>query len=600
MIGVVVVTNILFPPAPEPETEATPDTVIETPADAAADSPAAVGDDRTIRRDTSAPADPAEDVPERDTAAAQQGETAIDGEGGAVGAPAEDAQEVVEPDTVLVESPLYRYGFSTRGGALVLAELLRYESFTHEGPVQLVPEDADALIRYRLRIGDRDLDLGPREFRVEPAEGRRLEAGDTSTLRLRHDDAASGLSVVLEYTFLADEYEVQVAGQVTGAGETPRLLLDIGPTLAVNEASPEEDLQSLAYVVRNRRDGIESVNLRDVESQRIEEGPLTWVAVRNKYFLAAALSSRGEAALPFGGVIARPAQGEHSADLTATLPVARDGTFSHRLYLGPQESNRLAVLAEDIQDVNPVGYRIFRPIISPLAHMATWALVQLQGLLQIGYGWVLILFGFIIRGLLWPLNAKAMRAQLKNMEVQPQLKAIQKKYKDNPEKLQKEMLRLYKEEGFNPLGGCLPMLVPFPVLITLFFVFQNTIEFRGVEFLWLPDLSRPDPFYALPILMGLSMFALQFISMRSSPQSNPQMKMMMYIMPVVMVVIFFNLASGLNLYYASSNIATIPQQLILMKERRQFHEEREEENGESGGGGAEKEDPGGGRGGSAA
>jgi YidC/Oxa1 family membrane protein insertase len=154
------------------------------------------------------------------------------------------------------------------------------------------------------------------------------------------------------------------------------------------------------------------------------------------------------------------------------------------------------------------------------------------------------------------------------MAVQPLVQEIQSKYKDNPERLQKEMMKLYKEHGFNPLAGCLPMLLPWPVLIALFFVFQNTIEFRGVPFLWLPDLSAPDPLYLLPLFLGVSMFLMQWVSMRSVEQTNPQMKMMMYIMPVMMVFIFFRLASGLNLYYATANIATIPQQVWIAKERR--------------------------------
>jgi YidC/Oxa1 family membrane protein insertase len=122
----------------------------------------------------------------------------------------------------------------------------------------------------------------------------------------------------------------------------------------------------------------------------------------------------------------------------------------------------------------------------------------------------------------------------------------------------------------SPLGGCLPMLLPFPILITLFFVFQNTIEFRGVPFLWLPDLSAPDPLYVLPIFMSLSVFAMQWITTRSLPQQNSQMKMMMYFMPVMMLFIFFRLASGLNLYYATANIATIPQQVWIANERKKM------------------------------
>ncbi len=154
------------------------------------------------------------------------------------------------------------------------------------------------------------------------------------------------------------------------------------------------------------------------------------------------------------------------------------------------------------------------------------------------------------------------------MRVQPLMKEIQDKYKSDPQRLQQEMVKLYREHKINPLGGCLPMLLPFPILIALFFVFRDTIEFRGVPFLWLPDLSRPDPLYIVPLLMGASIFVLQWISQRSMPQSNPQMKMMMWVMPVMLVVLFLNFASGLNLYYATMNLASLPQQLYLAKERR--------------------------------
>ncbi len=154
------------------------------------------------------------------------------------------------------------------------------------------------------------------------------------------------------------------------------------------------------------------------------------------------------------------------------------------------------------------------------------------------------------------------------MRVQPLMKEIQEKYKNDPQKLQQEMMKLYREHKVNPLGGCLPMLLPFPILIALFFVFRDTIEFRGVSFLWLPDLSQADPLYIIPVLMGASIFLLQWISMKSMPQSNPQMKMMMYVMPVMMVVLFLRFASGLNLYYATMNLASLPQQLYLAKERR--------------------------------
>ena len=118
----------------------------------------------------------------------------------------------------------------------------------------------------------------------------------------------------------------------------------------------------------------------------------------------------------------------------------------------------------------------------------------------------------------------------------------------------------------SPLMGCLPMLLPMPVLYALYFVFQNTIEFRGVPFLWLPDLSMRDPYYITPLLMGLSMYVMSWIGLKAAP-SNPQAKVMSYMMPVMLTVLFLNLASGLNLYYAVQNIAALPQQWFISRER---------------------------------
>jgi YidC/Oxa1 family membrane protein insertase len=258
------------------------------------------------------------------------------------------------------------------------------------------------------------------------------------------------------------------------------------------------------------------------------------------------------------------------AEARVALPIAADGSFAFEMYLGPQEHERLVAAGHDLQEVNPFGYRWLRPVIRPIAAAVLWLLEVMHNTLGIAYGWVLVLFGVLMKVILWPLNSKAQRAQLKNMGVQPLMQEIREKYKDNPQKQQEEILRLYKEHGFNPLAGCLPMLIPFPVLITLFFVFQGTIAFRGADFLWLPDLSLPDPFYLLPVLLVVSMFAMQWITAHlSGMEQNPQMKMMMYFMPLFMGFIFFRFASGLNLYYVVSNLAGIPQQIMIAKERRQ-------------------------------
>ncbi len=533
MIAVVILTNILLPPVRRPP-----------PA--------------TVDVDTAAQTTPAQ--PPAVPAPAL----------GAVTPPA-PTPATAHADTVRVESPLYRFGISTLGGALVSEELLRYESFAPglEGqPVQLEPPAGPGLIRHRLRIGERTVELSGATFTVSPAAGLRLAEGQQPTpLRLTWSDPATGVGMVLTYTFRPDSYVVDVTAQVVGTTTTPQLLIDAGPALRSNEAVPTEDQRAAAYVINNPQTGIQSVSLARFHASRVDNGPLNWWALKNKYFLVAAMQA-DSSPMPFGGLIADTTGLPGTAHLTATLLADQSGRLAYRIYVGPQEFDRMAALNNQLQDVSVFGWRFLQPVLRPLGHAITWALLQMHRALGLSYGWVLILFGFLIRFVLWPLNAKAMRSQLKNMELQPRIKDIQTRYKQDPQRLQQEMLKLYKEEGFNPAGGCLPMLLPLPVLITLFFVFQSTIEFRGVPFLWLPDLARKDPFYILPVALGLSMFVQQWLNMRTTKDAPAQMKYMTYFMPAFLTFLFLNFASGLNLYYASMNIASVPQQLQIMKERQ--------------------------------
>ena len=527
MIGVIITTNLLFPPVPS-----------EQPG-MAADSTTVVPGDRT---DTT--------IRTADSVAARADSPAAAPILGPAPVPA---------DTVWVGRDLYRYGISTAGGSIVRAALLDFESFTRTGPVELAVADGEPLLAMSVQVGDATLDLRSLTFAVESASDTAVE--------LRHQDPAGRFAIRLGYRFAPDRYLADVRLEVTELGGEELLLLRLPPTLAINEIRAEDDHRALAYVVNSTRDGIHSVRLDDVDERIVEEGPLRWLALKNKYFLIAALAD--SAGAPFGGLIAEPLDRANAARLTATL-TGQDNVFSFRLYIGPQEYSRLTTVGDDFADVNPYGWKIFRPIVRPFAHLILWALDGLHDGLGIGYGWALILFGVLIRIVLWPLNAKAMRSQLKTMELQPVIKEIQAKYKNEPEKLQREMIRLYKEEGFNPLGGCLPLLLPWPILITLFFVFQSTIAFRGVGFLWLPDLSQPDPLFLLPIIMGASIFLLQWLNLRVNPDPTPQMKMLTYFMPVMLTVMFLYFASGLNLYYAASNIASLPQQLQIMNERKKL------------------------------
>jgi YidC/Oxa1 family membrane protein insertase len=406
-----------------------------------------------------------------------------------------------------------------------------------------------------------------------PSEGLRLtEGGGSKTLTLTYRHPSGALTFETTYTFDPSSYEVGVRTHVTGV-DRALLVTDMGTGLAYNEARQADESRIMGYVTNHLREGIQAEPMRKVDDDRIVEGPLIWSALKSKYFLFAVLPGSGDDEQYLGGLIAGPAPGDDQAEVAVTQPLGTSGSTSYRLFMGPQERDLLIAYGNGLEEANPFGYRWMRVIVRPVVGIVLTILNFLHRNLNVGYGWVLIIFGVMMRVLLFPLNQKAMRAQMRNMAVQPLLQEIQKKYKDQPEKLQKEMMKLYKDHGFNPLAGCLPMLLPWPVLITLFFIFQNTIQLRGESFLWLPNLSAADPFYILPVLLGASMFLMQFISVRSMPEPNPQMKMMMWMMPIMMTFIFLNFASGLNLYYATANLATLPQQYLIAKERQKLKEQ---------------------------
>ncbi len=474
---------------------------------------------------------------------------------------------VAPADTVWVTSDYYRLGFSTRGGALVAAQLTSYKSFASGDSahaVQLVP-DGRPLLAQRLAITGDTLTFADLTFTPSAPSVRVGAAPATLTLTAERP----GATVTLTYRFTPGEYRFGVTGQVTGLGpQGAVLVVGMGDGLRSVEADSSDDYRHYAVVTKaSKTESKAFTSLKPGESA-VLDGPFEWAGLKTKYFLVAALAI-GENQQPFGGAIAtggaRDGKTVSRAALALTLPVPGSGGFRYDVYAGPLEYRRLANIGHDLDDANPYG-GIFRPIVKPVAELVVNILLWLHGRLHISYGWTLVLFGVLVRVLLWPLNQKAMESSMRMQAVAPLLKDVQTRHKNDPEKLQKETMRLYKEHQVNPFGGCLPMLIPMPVLIALFYVFANTIEFRGVPFLWLPDLSRADPYFIIPVLMGVSMFALSKIGQLGMPP-NPQAKTMLYIMPAFMTFLFLRFSSGLNVYYAVSNLFSLPQQWLIAQRR---------------------------------
>ena len=479
-----------------------------------------------------------------------------------------EVESVSRPKQVIaVSSPLYRHEISTRGGAIEQVTILKYASLTpaEKGrPVELLPDTA-RINQLSLLIGQETLDISQWDF-TPSAASLNLTRPDSLVL----EGARNGVSLRLVYHFRPDDYQVVVTGQATGIGPVGgHLKIDMGTGMRQTEADSNANYYDFGVVTKTDESSLLRFSKLKPGEERTISGPFEWAAVKSKYFVTAILTLQQDGPR-LGGVTVKGGPNEqrvHHAAVSFGMPIDASGKFDYTLYAGPMEYPRLKAIGHDFYDINPYGWPGFRTLIRPIAVGARWLLVYMHEHLALAYGVVLIIFGIGIRVLLWPLNQKGMRAGLRMQAIQPEMQRIQEKHKNNPQLLQQEMMQLYKREGVNPFSGCWPMLLPWPILLALFFVFANTIELRGQSFLWFSDLSLKDPFYILPVLMGLSMFGLSKVGMQGMPPT-PQTKMMLYFMPIMMTVMFLNFASGLNLYYFVQNLASIPQQWMLAKERK--------------------------------
>jgi YidC/Oxa1 family membrane protein insertase len=470
-------------------------------------------------------------------------------------------------DTVMVRSGLYEYAVSTRGARLIGARLLRYRSMVAgegDAVVDLV-RPGDGLFAMALVTGGDTLPLAAVDF--TPSADDIKVSGPTS---LTLTGMAGGYRVELTYTFPHDDYRVEVAGRVTGLGAAGAVLyVGLGEGIRNTEQDSTLNAGDFALVTRAPGQDPEAINFRspDAGETRVVSGPLAWAAVKSKYFVIGAFAR--DTARPWAGAQLTRTDATkvpHHARMQLSLGLGADGAFGWRTYAGPMEYPRLGALGSEFNDVNPYGWPGFRTVMRPFALAFRAMFVWMHEHLGLAYGIVLILTGFLMRVVLWPLNQKAMKSAMEMQALQPKLTELQARYKNNPQQQQQEMMRLYKEHGVNPLGGCWPMLLPMPILLAIFFVLQGTIELRGMPFLWFPDLSRADPFFIIPVLSGLSMFALSKLGQRGIPP-NPQAQIMTYMMPVMMTVVGFTFASGLNLYWTASNLASLPQQYLISQER---------------------------------
>ena len=338
--------------------------------------------------------------------------------------------------------------------------------------------------------------------------------------------------------------------------------------LSPTEKNEKDDL---VYFYSHAFQGGELVDLKvnegESESMRFN-GSTDWVAMRTKYFIASIIP--GFSHDVSSAILSGNNNGREIYDIAVSLPATSPSSL--RVYFGPLEYDRIKSIGKGMESVMNFGFWIIRPI----SRGVLWLLKKMNQYIP-NYGFVLVVFSILVKILVYPLTKKSYESTSAMQRLAPEIALIREKFKENPQKLNQATMKLYKDRGVNPLGGCLPMLLQMPLLFALFQVFRTTIELRAEPFIfWVKDLSAPDavftlpfsiPIYGshvavLPILMVVSMFIQQRM-MSGGIEQQAQQKAMQYFMTGFFFLLFNSFPSGLNLYYTLFNVLTIIQQKFI-------------------------------------
>jgi YidC/Oxa1 family membrane protein insertase len=465
---------------------------------------------------------------------------------------------------IKVETDLYSARLSTRGAAFVSFALKRFDYLDRNEGVELIHSDGNAVPNIRSANGQ--VDFGKLSFAVE--RDSLLLTGNSSDKLSFVCSLPSGKKITKTYTFHGDKYSVDIDLAIDGISELGladyyNLYFERG--LEPTEKNIKDDLSNFkAYAFLGA--DVESFDSFDKGGALHEDldGAVDWVSIRSKYFTIAMIPTSRDAS----GLVLNGSRREHDekrgvvgftrigSALKMRLGQRDNLTDAFTVYLGPLDYNLLLAYGNGLENTMDLGWKIIRPF----SKVVTWLLIQFHTVIP-NYGVVVIAFTIVIKLLLSPLSIASMKSMRKMQRIQPLMNELREKHKKDPQKMNQELMKLYKTEKINPLGGCLPMLPQIPIFFALFTVFKSTIEFRGAPFvLWMNDLSQPDHLYILPVLMAVTMFFQQKMTMH-----DPKQKLLIYIFPALFLWWGISFPLGLVLYWTVFNIFGFLESIFIHK-----------------------------------
>jgi len=397
---------------------------------------------------------------------------------------------------------------------------------------------------------------------------RELKAGqDQVQLRLESAEVG-GVKLIKTYTFKRGTYTVGVTHEVVNAGTapvTPQVYLQLvrdGSHVTGGAAFTPSFTGPAVY---NDKSKFHTLKFEDIDKGKVDIEKTAndgWVSMVQHYFASAWLvnepGSREFFVRKLPGQLGVRAD-TYATGMVFTLPVLAPGastTQNATLFAGPQEENNLSKLAPGLERVKDYG------MLTILAEPLFWLLDKLHGFIG-NWGWTIVALVLLLKIALYSLNASAYKSMAKMKAVAPRINDMKERLKDKPQEMQQEMMKIYREEKINPIGGCLPIFLQMPIFMALYWVLLSTVEMRQAPWmLWITDLSVRDPYFILPLLMMASSLFQVWLN---PPAADPMQQKMMWIMPVAFGVMFFVFPAGLVLYWLTNNILSIAQQWMINK-----------------------------------
>jgi YidC/Oxa1 family membrane protein insertase len=480
------------------------------------------------------------------------------------------AQAAVNADAreITVDTPLYKAVFFEQGGGLksFILKNYRQERAKTAPPVELitVSNPADLPMAFTLDGGAaKELPL----FKAEKTAVS-LTQGDSSLL-LRAE-LASGIKIERKLTFHADSYLIGSVATVSNSGAAPAQIV---PALSMTNGpfkagGASNGLFSGPAVYVNRQ--LREIPLKELaQAPVLAQGEIGWAGQMDSYFMLTLLPEKSG-----NGSISVSRSGEQHirtvlAEGQRELAPGASAVIEHEGYFGPKKLSLLKEVGYGLEETINFGW------LGPLAKPMLWLLNFFHGIFG-NYGIAIILLTCAVKGAFWPVTHKGMKSMKNMQKIQPKVAKLRERFKDDPVKMNQEMMAMYKTYKVNPLGGCLPMLIQIPFFFALYKVLMAAIELRHAPFmLWINDLSAPDRLmigFDIPMLHGIPVLTLlmggtMFLQQKMTPTTaDPQQAKMMQMMPIIFTVMFVNFASGLVLYWFVSNLLSILQQQLINRQ----------------------------------